>query len=73
MLIEQANLAKIKAKMADSDLQKEALLEQSQKKYIMKKRLSQRKLLDDGIHIYIFIDIYVYIHIYNIYITDILS
>ena len=48
MLQEQEKLAKIKAKMADADLQKEAMIEQSMKKYIMKKRLTQSKLLDDG-------------------------
>ncbi len=39
---------KAKLLMADADLRKEAALEQSKKKYVMKKRLTQMKKLDEG-------------------------
>lgn len=39
---------KAKLLMADADLRKEAALEQSKKKYVMKKRLTQRMKLDEG-------------------------
>jgi len=48
VLKDQEEQAKAKLLMADADLRKEAALEQSKKKYIMKKRLTQRSKLDEG-------------------------
>ncbi len=48
MALKIEELKSQRALMADADLDKEARLEQSQKKYLMKKRLIQRRFLDEG-------------------------